>query len=650
VSEREKSVRILFVVDGPPLLRGVARLLGDAGHQVIEAATGQDGLRLAREWKPDLVLLGVMLPDLNGVEVCRRIKADPQLANTHVVILSVTRAESDSPTEAIEAGCDDYITWPVPNQELLARVEALLRLKRTEQALQKLAYDLGERVKELNCLYGISQLIGRQGMQLREILQGAVDLIPPAYQYPDVACARITLDGQEFRTQSFRETAWRQVADLLIHRQRVGVLEVCYLEEKPEADEGPFLAEEAKLVQTVAEHLSRAAERLRAEEALEASEVRYRRLFETAQDGILILDADTGQIADVNPFLVEMLGYSPQELRGKRLWEIGLFKDVASSRSAFVELQSKGYIRYADLPLETSDGRRIDVEFVSNVYLVDHERVIQCNIRDITARKRAEEALQQRTAELEARNEELDAFAHTVAHDLQGLVGLVTGYAEVLAEDHAEFSGEKLERCLYAVVHNGRKMSEVIDGLLLLASTRKMDVEIEPLVMPSIVAEAQRRLVSMIAEYQAEMVVPDTWPAALGYGPWVEEVWVNYISNAIKYGGRPPRVELGAEAQPDGMVRFWVQDNGSGLMPEARARLFVPFTQLAHLHSKGHGLGLSIVQRIVDRLGGQVGVDSEGVPGRGSIFSFTLPGAGGQSEPSTSLRSGTFTGIGQAAE
>ncbi|MBN1138384.1 MAG: hybrid sensor histidine kinase/response regulator, partial [Anaerolineae bacterium] len=247
-------------------------------------------------------------------------------------------------------------------------------------------------------------------------------------------------------------------------------------------------------------------------------------------------------------------------------------------------------------------------------------------------RLRAEEALQQRTAELEARNEELDAFAHTVAHDLQGLVGLVTGYAEVLAEDHTGFSDEEVKRCLSAVVHNGRKIRQIIDGLLLLAAARKIDVKTEPLGMPSIVAEAQHRLATMIAEYEAEMVVPDAWPAALGYGPWVEEVWVNYISNAILYGGRPPRVQLGAEAQPDGMIRFCVQDNGSGLMPEVWARLFVPFTQLAHLHGKGHGLGLSIVQRIVDRLGGQVGVESEGVPGRGSIFSFTLPGVDGQSQ------------------
>jgi two-component system cell cycle sensor histidine kinase/response regulator CckA len=134
-------------------------------------------------------------------------------------------------------------------------------------------------------------------------------------------------------------------------------------------------------------------ERTRAEEALAASEARYRRLFESARDGILILDATSGRVLDVNPFLVELLGYPRETLLGKELWQIGLFEDVASSQDAFRELQEKGYIRYEDLPLQASDGRRIDVEFVSNVYLVGAEKVVQCNIRDITTRKQGEEAL-----------------------------------------------------------------------------------------------------------------------------------------------------------------------------------------------------------------------------------------------------------------
>jgi PAS domain S-box-containing protein len=127
-----------------------------------------------------------------------------------------------------------------------------------------------------------------------------------------------------------------------------------------------------------------------AKKLLEDSEIRYRRLFETAQDGILILDADTGQILDVNPFLTDMLGYPHKEFVGKRLWEIGPFKDVEASKASYRELQEKEYVRYEDLPLETRDKRQIEVEFVSNIYKVDHSRIIQCNIRNITARKQIE--------------------------------------------------------------------------------------------------------------------------------------------------------------------------------------------------------------------------------------------------------------------
>jgi PAS domain S-box-containing protein len=146
-------------------------------------------------------------------------------------------------------------------------------------------------------------------------------------------------------------------------------------------------------------------ERKRAEEALSASEVRYRRLFETAKDGIVILDAETGMIVDVNPLLIEMLGFSHEQLTGKAIWEIGLFKDIASNKAKFMELQRQGYVRYEDLPLECADGRQIEVEFVSNVYTVNHRKVIQCNIRDITDRKRAEDSVRQLATVLKDSND-----------------------------------------------------------------------------------------------------------------------------------------------------------------------------------------------------------------------------------------------------
>ena len=235
------------------------------------------------------------------------------------------------------------------------------------------------------------------------------------------------------------------------------------------------------------------------------------------------------------------------------------------------------------------------------------------------------EALRQYTAELKVRNEELDAFAHTVAHDLKSPLALVVGLAEVLEEERATMPGEDQRRYLHKMAQSGRKMSSIIDELLLLAGVRRMEVEMGPLDMASIAAEVQQRLAHEIEEHQAEIILPDTWPVALGYGPWVEEVWVNYLSNALKYGGRPPRVELGATAQADGMVRFWVRDSGPGISPDEQARLFSPFTRFDQVRTKGHGLGLSIVRRIVEKLGGQVGKESE--LGRGSVFSFTLPDA-----------------------
>jgi signal transduction histidine kinase len=243
---------------------------------------------------------------------------------------------------------------------------------------------------------------------------------------------------------------------------------------------------------------------------------------------------------------------------------------------------------------------------------IENARLYERAQQEIAERVRAEEALRQHAAKLQARNEELDAFAHTVAHDLKNPLGYIVGFAEALEESYATMPGEESRRYLHTMAQSGRKMGRIIDELLLLACVRKVtEVEMDLLDTASIVAEAQGRLALMIEEHQAEIILPDTWPVALGYGPWIEEVWVNYLSNAIKYGGQPPRVELGATVQPDGMVRFWVRDNGPGLLPEEQTRLFTLFTRLDQVRAKGHGLGLSIARRIVEKLGGQVGIESE---------------------------------------
>jgi len=229
--------------------------------------------------------------------------------------------------------------------------------------------------------------------------------------------------------------------------------------------------------------------------------------------------------------------------------------------------------------------------------------------------------------ELRARNEELDAFAHTVAHDLKNPLNQIVGYAEMLEQYYATLSSVERMKSVGGIARSGRKMDSIIEELLLLAGVRKTEVQLAPLDMGQTVTEAQQRLTYLIKEYQAEIVLPAAWPTALGYAPWIEEIWVNYLSNGCKYGGTPPRLELGGDALPDGRARFWVRDNGDGLTSEEQSRLFTPFTRLDQARARGYGLGLSIVRRIAEKLGGQVGVESDGAPGQGSTFYFTLPAA-----------------------
>jgi len=315
-------------------------------------------------------------------------------------------------------------------------------------------------------------------------------------------------------------------------------------------------------------------------------------------------------------------------------WQQALF--AAGVRSyVIVPLFIQGEI-VGTLNLESSQPKAFTADHVtiasevatSLAVALRQSRLYEQATQEIAERMLAEARQRRYTAALEAQNAELDAFAHTVAHDLKNPLTSLIGYAAVLEERHAEMSGQTLQRLLHTLTRHACQMNTIIEEMLLLASVRGMEeVGIAPLDMGAIVTGVLKRVSYMIEEYKGEIVLSDSWPAALGYAPWVEEIWVNYLSNALKYGGRPPRVELGATTQSGGMVRFWVRDRGPGLSLDEQARLFTPFERLHRELTAGHGLGLSIVQRIARRLGGGVGVESAGIAGQGSTFYFVLPAA-----------------------
>ena len=229
--------------------------------------------------------------------------------------------------------------------------------------------------------------------------------------------------------------------------------------------------------------------------------------------------------------------------------------------------------------------------------------------------------LEQLTRELQVSNAELDAFAHTVAHDLKNPLTTLIGASSMLQE--MKLPIEQQQQMIDIVFRTGQKMDNIVHELLLLSTLRESDtIQIEPLNMNQILSEAEERLGALQKQKNASITHPNSWPIAKGYAPWVEAIWTNYLSNAIKYGGQPPEIVLGATHLDDMTVKFWVQDNGAGISTEQQQQLFTPFERLTQTSIEGHGLGLSIVQRIVHRLEGQVGVESNG---HGSTFYFTLP-------------------------
>ncbi|HUM69549.1 MAG TPA: HAMP domain-containing sensor histidine kinase [Chloroflexota bacterium] len=240
--------------------------------------------------------------------------------------------------------------------------------------------------------------------------------------------------------------------------------------------------------------------------------------------------------------------------------------------------------------------------------------------------------------ELAISNAELEAYAHTVAHDLKNPLFTIRGYAGVLRR---QLNGATSPKALEMVGHietSSLKMDSIIRELLLLSQVRNQEVETAVLNMHELVAHAEAQLAGLIQQSGGQISYPAEWPTAVGYAPWVEEVWMNYLSNGLKYGGRPPQLTLGAAYQNDHMVRFWVQDNGPGIPPDKESLLFKEFTRLDTSRNDSYGLGLSIVYRIIEKLGGEVDVESK--PGQGTLFYFTLPGENHVSQYQTTTAAG----------
>jgi PAS domain S-box-containing protein len=371
------------------------------------------------------------------------------------------------------------------------------------------------------------------------------------------------------------------------------------------------------------------------QEGLRTSEIRYRRLFETARDGILILNALTLKITDVNPYMSELLGYSHDEFLGKELWEIGLFSDKKASQEAFRELQANGYLRYEDLPLQATNGQLREVEFVSNVYDEDSRKVIQCNIRDITDRKRGEEErgllledAQVAHAEADIANDIKDEFLATLSHELRTPLTSILGWSQLLAD--GTLNEVESKRAIETIVRNARAQRKLIDDLLDISRiiTGKLHLEMHTVslapmieaVVDGVRPAANARSISL------QTTLDSNASRISGDSDRLQQIIWNLLSNAIKYTpkGGDVHVRLGQIASH---IEIVITDTGQGIDPQLLPHVFDRFRQSDSSNTRrngGLGLGLSIVRQLVELHGGSVTAKSPG-EGLGSTFRVILP-------------------------
>jgi PAS domain S-box-containing protein len=406
------------------------------------------------------------------------------------------------------------------------------------------------------------------------------------------------------------------------------------------------------------------------DDKLRESESRYRRLFEAAQDGILILDFETGNITDANPFIIKIIDLPLTEIIGKKLWEIGLFSNIEESETAFNKLKTNGYIRFEDMPILRRNGKAAEVEFISNVYLVNETKVIQCNIRDITDRKNAEHKLIESEKKLKIQNasysalikeyanlnkelsksinqihhinndlilsknkaEESDhlksAFLANMSHEIRTPMNAIMGFSELLL--NLDSSNEKLTNYVRIINENTLHLLSVITDIIDISkivagqfSINSESVNINQL-LDDLFVSYKKEIDSKNLKLHLSVDCTNDSIQLQTDGTRIKQIFSNLLNNAIKFT-KKGKIEFGYQVK-ENFIEFFVKDTGIGIEPVNLAVIFNEFRQVDSPHKEingGNGLGLSISKALVEILGGSIHVTSK--PGKGSIFKFTIP-------------------------
>ncbi len=495
--------------------------------------------------------------------------------------------------------------------------------------------ELNERVKELSCLYSLSKLAEKKDISLDAIFQKITGLMQNSWQYPDITCVRIAVTDNEFETENFKKTFWKQSADVRVCGQKVGTIEVYYLEEKPQIDEGPFLKEERDLIEAVSEQLAIIIERKQTEKALRESEEQYRGLFESGADALLLIDSD-GIIQDVNPAACSTYGYSREKFIGmpaKVIVHPDYHHILSMAQTGIAAGDMKSF--FTELIDVRRDGTSFPIKVnFSPIHYKDQKALIAA-VRDITERKRGEDEMQQTRAELEHTSRLVTAgeMAFGLAHELNQPLCAILNYIDAclrMVRTKTVSSG-KLIGVLEEIGSQADRAGKIIRRIRNLVRKREpkqSKVDINDIVREIIElekAEADQNNVIMQTELAEDM------PLILTDRIEIEQVILNLIRNGFDAmsdtGFDRHRLTIQTSMVGSDSIEVAVHDTGRGLPPGKAEEVFDSFFTTK---TNGLGIGLSLSRSIIEAHGGNLW--AEPASDTGATFRFTLPLKGAEYE------------------
>ncbi len=612
-------------------LRSMSMELAIGLSEVFEAlkkiAAGDPTVRVSEKSRVELISKLKHLVNLTAEEIGEIVNLSHEiaieLAEHFDTLHKVSRGELDS---RISGGSQIELLEAlkkVTNEMIDSISREIGERKHTEEILKERTHDLWARVKEINCLYSISELTEKRDVPIDEVLQGAVDRIPFGWRYPEITCARLILSDQEFNTRNFRETDWRHASTVYVYGEKAGTVEVYYLEEKSSVDEWPFLKEEGDLLDAIARHIGRFIERMKSREALRESEEKYRTVFENTGNATIIVE-ESATISLINTKFEILSGYSKEEVEGKKSWtEFFHEDDLEKIRECHHTTRINPKANPINYEVQFIDRHGNLKNILLSVSMIPGTKKTVESLIDITERKKLE-AQMLHTEKLAS----IGTLAAGVAHEINNPLAVMLGFTELLLEKVPENS--ESQDLLNTIQKQGNNAKRIVESLLSFVrykEHREENVDINKCIDEVLVVKGNTLSINNISVIRN---MGESLPMVRGDPNELQQVFFNIISNAIpamKGGGTLTIQTQSADRDEDKHVVIRISDTGVGIKPEHRSRIFDPLFTTKKV-GEGTGLGLTVSYAIAKKYGGSVTFETkvkEESPYSGTTFVITLP-------------------------